>query len=120
MELWRVVWIHGDTGGINSYRSTPPEPSTPLILHTEWSHFGAFKRNAEEVAVQQQVFVRLTAAKLERAGVSIHGKVLQLHGAFGRDGQSSARQYYTELVPLFETLFILFYCLNTLHNIIES
>lgn len=35
----------------------------------------------------------LTAAKLERAGVGIHGEVLQLHGALGRDCQSSARQY---------------------------
>lgn len=55
--------------------------------------FFCLKKNTQEVGVQQQVSVRLTAAKLERAGVRVHGEVLQLHGALGGDGQPGARQY---------------------------
>lgn len=82
-----------------------PKPHPLPQLRTEWRRFGGFKTHAQEVAVKQQVFVRLTAAKLEWAGVGIHGEVLQLHGAFGRDGQSRARQYYPQLVPLFAIHF---------------
>lgn len=47
----------------------------------------------------------------------IHGEVLQLHWALSRDGQSSARQYYTALVHC--CIGALFAQLILLHFIIE-
>lgn len=40
----------------------------------------------------------LTAAKLEGAGVCIHGEILQLHGAFCRYGQPDAKHTYNVCV----------------------